>query len=518
MPQFAFSATDTLGNKIEGTLFAGDARGATDQVRQMGYLPQRIEESNRPMVAEEPTQILQVWNIAAPSAPLAPLGGEPETETTEAAAAGREEPWQRGGPVAPSASQPTLTLNAYGNVVPTQRMAPPIVAPPVGGYAAQAGTGVGAGRDVAIPYGGFETRKVSFGQQAAETLIYPIFSGVVFKELPPFFRQFATLINAGLPLYQALSSLEAATGNKKLKEIARAGQRQVEAGGKFSDVMAAYPWIFQPLQIELVRAAEQGGMLDLALKQIADYVEHEIEIRRLISKETLYPKIVLFVALMILGKSALTGGVMAIVGLVLGTLTPLQYLGDTIGALLALLIPIFGCVAIFRLFLFNVPGVREAYDTFKMYVPVTGKITRMFTMARFTRTFASLYRAGFLIPQCLRIAGDASGNAVLRNVARKAIRRTEEGGLVSDALATSNLLPPIALNMFRTGETTGNLDATLDKVADYYEAEGKMKSHQGAVILGVVVFLIMAVMVGSQIVGFYTGTYGGAIQKEIKEE
>ena len=324
MPQFAFSATDSAGNKVEGTIFAGDAGSATQQVRQMGYLPQRVEEAGRAAVAvaEEPTQIMPVWNVAAPSAPLVPLGGAAENETTEMA---REEPWQRGGPVAPSASaQPTLTLNAYGNVVPTQRMETPRMAPPVNGSAAQ--VGAGAGRDIAIPYGPDGAHSTTFGKRLAETVIYPIFAGVVFKELPPFFRQFATLINAGIPLYQALGSLEAATANKKLKEIARAGQRQVEAGGKFSDVMAAYPWIFQPVQIELVRAAEQGGMLDVALRQIADYVEHELEIRRLISRETLYPKIVLFVALMILGIGGITGGMMALVGLVLGQLTPLQYL------------------------------------------------------------------------------------------------------------------------------------------------------------------------------------------------
>ena len=515
MPQFAFSATDSAGNRVEGTIFAGDAGGATQQVRQMGYLPQRVEESGRVAVAEEPTQILPVWNVAAPSASLVPLGNDAENETAEMA---REEPWQRGGPVAPSTSaQPTLSLNAYGNVVPTQRMEAPRMAPPA--YASAAQVGVGAGRDIAIPYGPDGAHAATFGKRVAETVIYPIFAGVVFKELPPYFRQFATLINAGIPLYQALGSLEAATSNKKLKEIARAGQRQVEAGGKFSDVMAAYPWIFQPVQIELIKAAEQGGMLDVALRQIADYVEHELEIRRLISRETLYPKIVLFVAVMILGRGGFTGGTMALVGLVLGALSPLGYFGNTIGTVLALILPLFLTVAIFRLFLFNVPGVREMYDTFKMYFPVTGKITRMFTLSRFTRTFATLYRAGFTIPSCLRIAGDACGNSVLRNVAQKAIRRTESGGLVSDALAESNLVPPIALNMFRTGETTGNLDATLDKVADYYESEGKMKSHQGAVILGVVVFLIVAVMVGAQIVGFYTGgSYTGGIQKEMKEE
>ena len=516
MPQFAFNATDSMGNSVEGTLFAGDAAGATQQVQQMGYQPQRVEEANRPpVISGEPTQMLPVWNVAAHAAPLVPLSeaAEADADTTQ-----RVEPWQRGGPVAPStAAQPTLTLNAYGNAVPTQRMTAPVPETPRL-YPPAARTGTGAGRDVAIPYGEYAVRQISFGQRVAETLIYPIFSGVVFKELPPFFRQFATLINAGIPLYQALGSLESATANKKLKEIAKAGQKQVEAGGKFSDVMAAYPWIFQPVQIALVRAAEQGGMLDVALRQIADYVEHELEIRRLISRETLYPKIVLFVALMILGIGGITGGMMALVGLVLGQLTPLQYLESTIGAGFGLLVPILLSVAIFRLFLFNVPAVREAYDTFKMYVPVTGKITRMFALSRFTRTFATLYRAGFLIPECLRIAGDASGNAVLRKFAIRGIRRTEEGGLVSDALADSALVPPIALNMFRTGETTGNMDATLDKVADYYEAEGKMKSHQSAIILGVVVFLIVAVMVGSQIVGFYTGGgYTGGIQKEMNK-
>ena len=514
MPQFGFSATDKLGNNVEGTIFSSDEATAADQVRQMGYSPLRIGGASH-TTTDEPTQMLPMFTVpAAAPAPLAPLDALPEADALPE----RVEPWQRGGPVAQTAAAaPTLTMNAYGNVVPTQAMNTPSVA---GSYTPRSETGTG--RDRAIPYGTGYTPKRSIGRKFAETLIYPIFAGVAFKSLPPFFRSFATLINAGIPLYQALGSLEAATSNAKLKEVARAGQRQVEAGGHFSDVMAAYPWIFQPVQIELVRAAEQGGMLDQVLMQIADYVEHELEIRHMIRRETLQPKITLTVAFLILGRPGFSGAMPAVSSLVVGTMgkmayTLTDYLMDTFGFALTLLIPVLALTALFRLVLFNISDIREAYDSFKMSVPVIGGIVKMFALSRFTRTYAALYRGGFPMGSCLRIAGDGCGNAVLRRAAYRAVPYAEQGGLVSDAM--QSMMPPIALNMMRTGETTGNMDIMLDKVADYYEAEGKLKSNQGAKIFGVVVFLIVAYFVASAIIGFYTGgTYGGAIEKEMRQD
>ena len=217
---------------------------------------------------------------------------------------------------------------------------------------------------VRIPYARGVDDEKSLKQRFLETMVYPVFSGVVIKELAPFLRQFATLIDAGLPLYQALVALEKNTPNQKLKEMAREGQRQVQAGGRFSDVMAAYPWIFQPMQVAMIRAAEQGGMLDQVLRQVADYIEHEMEIRRLISRETLYPKITLFVALMILGRPGFTSGLPAVSSLVLGSMgkaayTFSNYLMDTVGFGLLIAIPIVAIAIACRLFLFNIAGVRE---------------------------------------------------------------------------------------------------------------------------------------------------------------
>ena len=125
---------------------------------------------------------------------------------------------------------------------------------------------------------------LNLGKIFMETFVFPVSSGVPLKELIVFYRQFATMINAGIPLYQSIVTLESQTRNQKLKGILRECQRQVERGGKLSEIFSAYPWVFSELQVEMIRAAEQGGMLDQMLLRIADYLENEMELRRLISR------------------------------------------------------------------------------------------------------------------------------------------------------------------------------------------------------------------------------------------
>jgi type II secretory pathway component PulF len=518
MPEFAFNANDRHGSLVEGTVNAPDMSAAAEQVRAMGYAPLRIqliESASVPAAvgvsqfspygasgvgtgAPAPVDLTQAFPLETPQ-PLVP-----QTENAQATVQRMErlEPWERGGTIPQAETPPpALTINHNGIPIPAPRA--PQSAPewnrPV----------------VRTPYGaGADTNK-PFAQRFKETLIYPIYAGVVIKDLAPFYRQFAAMINAGLPLYQALSALEANTANPKLKEIARAGQAQVQAGGKFSEVMASYPWIFAPMQIELVRAAEKGGMLDKTLVEIAEYVEHEIEIRRLVSRETLYPKITLFMAFVILGRPGFGGGMPAVASLVVGSMgkmeyTAANYLMDTVGFLAMWIVPIMALVALFRLSLFNVPGVREKYDTIKMAIPGLGGLVRMFAMAKFLRTFAALFRAGFSIPASLEIAGDACGNGVIGATAKRAIPRVERGEFLSDVLSSYGVFPPIAYNMMRTGETSGNLDAMLGKTADFFEDEAKTKSHQTAIAFGVLVFLLVALLVGRAIIGQYM-SYGAGI-------
>jgi type II secretory pathway component PulF len=501
MQQFTFVATDMMGNQIAGTVFANDMVNASEQVKEMGYQPLKVEMQ----VTTTPEQPLAVPSIAPSLEPKMDLTEVPTRTLLNAdivpEESGRVEAWERGGqlPVESIYSQPAVRLSASGQVIkPTPAAVTPLgqIQPTTTGYSGRA--------HIDRPLAPSKTPTPSFTRLLQETLIYPIFSGVVLKELVPFYRQFATLINAGLSIYQSLTSLEASTKNEKLKEIARAGMKQVEAGGRFSEVMARYPWIFSQMQLEMVRAAEEGGLLDQVLRHLADYVEHELEMKRMISRETFYPKLVLFVALMIMGRTGLSGGDLAIVGLVVNG-TGAAYLANTLGFGGAALGVGFGLYALFRLFFFNVGGVREAYDGVKLSIPVVGNIVRQFALARFARCFAALYRGGFSIPRALEISGRTSGNAVIEKAVHRAIGATQQGQLASDSFRASGLFPHMILDMLRTGEMTGGLDEMMDKSADYFESEAKLKSHQAALVFGVIIFLMVALLVGRAVISGYVG-------------
>jgi type IV pilus assembly protein PilC len=528
MAEFAFGATDKVGNTVEGRVTADEVSQAAAQVRELGYTPVWIEprvEQAEPAgepelelatasVGEAPYRVgaLDLTQVWSEQAEPALVGGRPLSGGNSGM-----QPWERGGPIAPPLAAPELNAAASEPTMPMSPVAPGAMQPmatPSGvvGSTAVPGAQPGAERGPTVrpPYAAGSDRESTVWERFKEVFIYPIRSGVVIKDLSGFYRQFATLIDAGLPLFQALVALEANTQNSKLKEIARAGQLQVQAGGRFSDVMAAYPWIFAEMQVQMIRAAEQGGLLDQMLRQVADYVDHELSVRRLIRFETMYPKLVIFFAVMILGRPGFFEVTPAFSLLIIGSMGKNQYtfndyLGDTVGFAMMALVPIFAAIVVFRLFLYNVKGVRESYDSLKTSIPVVGGIVRMFVLAKFLRVYAALYGAGFGMSSILQIAGDACGNVLLRNATLRAIPLVERGALVSDALSRSGFLPPMALDMFRTGETTGGMDQLLDKLADHYEAEAKVKAHQMALIFSAVVFLSVAFLVGMAVIRFYTG-------------
>lgn len=534
MLQYRFSAVDRMGNNVDGTVSAANEALAANQIGQMGY--QLIALETVAVYTEEgngdPGPIGLTAGVPANFAP-APVDSRPRPiDLTQPIDLGQEylpssggygqdsnatvemdarplQPWERGGPIA-SLPAPAMTMSMSGAVIARRGMPLPGES---GGSTREMPRH--PGRAERVPADA-ESKPMPLSQRFMQTLIYPIFSGVVIKDLAQFYRQFATMIGAGLPIFQALSGLEANTKNAKLKKIARQGMEQVQAGGRFSDILAASPWIFKPVQVQLLRAAEEGGMLEQTLRQMAEYVEHDWEIKRLIDRETMYPKLVLFAALMILGRPFIVSPPeMALVNLVLSGMgkkeySGAQYLLDTIGFGLLLLALVVVPYVIYRLFLFNVPRTREALDTFKNAIPGFGKMAKMFAMARFGRTMAALYRAGFGMSHALEISGDAGGNAVLRGAVQRAIPIAERGGLVSDALRSSSFFTPMTLDMFRTGETSGRLDEMLDKMADFYEAEGKLKTHQAALIFGTAVLLIVAILVGIAVISFYAG-YGQGV-------
>ncbi len=322
------------------------------------------------------------------------------------------------------------------------------------------------------------------------------------QELAMFYRQFATLLRSGVPLIQALNALEQQTKHSRLKTILRECQAAISSGAPLSQVMDNYPAVFTTMQIELIRAGETGGMLETMCNRLADYLEREIEIRRKLSRETLYPKIVLSLAGIVYLVIKWTQAGMGASGTALvQEKVKFAAIVAVVGALLWWL----------ARFLNQFPAFGAAWDNFKMFIPGVGGVSRRYATARFCRALSALFAGGVNIVRAVEIAGRACGNRAIAEAMLDGVPLLMSGQGIAAVLARSGVLSPIAVQMARTGEQTGNLDDMLNRVADFLEGEADLKSHQLAVVLGVVAILVAAVIVLMLAIQGYMGVANQAM-------
>jgi type IV pilus assembly protein PilC len=323
--------------------------------------------------------------------------------------------------------------------------------------------------------------------------------------LAQFYREFATMIGSGMTVIQALHTLDDTISHPTVRWAVRGLRQAVERGQRLSENMRNFPEVFSPLAVAVVAAGEQSGRLDEMLGVMADYAERDLELRRLLNRETFYPKILLF----------------AILTIVPGGLTVATTIARGIGAGLRWLAPILGVYVLALLLGVVIYYMIRAYgqsqqgrlgiDRLKLAVPVFGSLANRIAMSRFCRALAALYSAGVPMPQSMRLAGEASANTAVSHAVSAMVFRVEQGGKLSEALAQTGLVPQLVLSMIRTGEQTGDIDQVLHKVADYYDDETKTKIHQLSqtivpicvVIGGIIVFIIAAL--------FFLNFYGGLL-------
>lgn len=331
-----------------------------------------------------------------------------------------------------------------------------------------------------------------------------IFSGVSLSALAVFFRQFATLINAGLPMHQALQTLVRQTRSGPLQRIVQNLSDDVLSGKPVSQGMARHAHVFTPLQISLMRAGEEGGMLDKTLAQIADHQERELDLRRLIRRITFYPKTVLAFAVL------MPIVVPWIIRSIAGANAQSDLLPDT-SRILVYYLPLAVTVYIaFRIALRSAT-VRQAWDWIKLQPPILGSVVRQFAMAKFGRALGALYAGGVPIARAIVVASDACGNSYIAQTIKPAATRIEQGQQIALSLHETGCFPPMALDMISTGEQTGDLDRMLFSLADYYEAEATTKAHVAATAFGVFALLIAAIVVGSMVISFYRNYFGAML-------
>jgi type IV pilus assembly protein PilC len=298
------------------------------------------------------------------------------------------------------------------------------------------------------------------------------------RSLQVFSRQFATMIDAGLSVVSSLVILEQQTDDQALAAVIREVRADVENGMLLSQAMARHPNAFDRLYISMVEAGEAAGILDSVLDRVAVQIEKEMRIRRRVRGAMVYPTVVLVFAILVLIGMLMFlvpvfEGIFSDLGGDLPTLTKMVVAASDLvrGYWFVLFPAIGGAVYGFRRWK-RTPAGRQVWDRFKLRVPAgIGKVVLKVTMARFSRTLATLVAAGVDIIKALEIAGQTAGNWVVESALADVRAQVHQGVPIAQPLVEDPVFPPLVSQMVKIGEETGELERMLDKIADFYEDE-----------------------------------------------
>ncbi|MEW6108092.1 MAG: type II secretion system F family protein [Nitrospirota bacterium] len=298
------------------------------------------------------------------------------------------------------------------------------------------------------------------------------------KDIVVFTRQFATMIDAGLPLVQALEILSTQVENKTLARSLAAIKNDVEAGSTYADSLKKHPKVFSELYSNMVAAGESGGILDTILNRLAVYIEKAMKLKKKVKGAMIYPIVVTTVAVGVIAVIMIfvvptfakmftqMGGslpaptklIMAISGFLAG-----------IGGLI-LLILIIGSIVAFVQIRKTEKG-KAATDRIFLRLPIFGILLRKVAVAKFTRTLGTLISSGVPILDGLEITAKTAGNKIIEYAVMDVRQAVSEGKTLAEPLIKSKVFPPMVTHMIAVGESTGALDAMLSKIADFYDDE-----------------------------------------------
>jgi type IV pilus assembly protein PilC len=337
------------------------------------------------------------------------------------------------------------------------------------------------------------------------------------KVLMIFTRQLATLIDSGLPLLRGLTVLAKQEPNPVLRGTVNALADSVQSGSTFSEALAQHPKIFNKLYVNMVKAGELGGVLEVVLVRLAEYQEKAHKLKNKIVSAMVYPVIVMFIAVAILVFLMLVivpkfkEMFAEMEGAELPTISKVVF--GTSEFFLSSSIWIIPNVVWFFLVVaaiaigFNMwgktKGGRKAIDTLKLKLPIFGDIQRKSAVARFSRTLGTLVTSGVPILQALNITRDTAGNVVISGAIEKVHEAVKEGESIVTPLQASGVFPGMVISMVDVGEETGQLPEMLLKVADVYDDEVDNAVTALTSILEPIMIVILALVVGSVVFALF---------------
>ena len=330
------------------------------------------------------------------------------------------------------------------------------------------------------------------------------------NELTVMTRQLATMISSGMTLLRAFYVLEEQIENTLLKDTVGAVREDIEAGLAFSEALAKHPKIFNPLYVAMVRAGETGGVLEQSLDRVADQLEKDDQLRRQVKSAMAYPSVVLAFALcVLLGLIAFIVpvfvGVFKDFGGELPLITKFTVSMSKVvtGQWYILLFGSIATVIGFKKWRTSSWG-RPQWDRVRLRVPFKiGVTAQKIALARWSRTFAALYSAGVPIMQAIEVTGQTAGNSVVERAMDDVIESVKSGGSIAEPLKDAPIFPAMVAQMIAVGEETGNLDAMLSKVADFYEDEVAAAVKALTSILEPIMIVLVGGIVGFIVIAMY---------------
>jgi type IV pilus assembly protein PilC len=331
------------------------------------------------------------------------------------------------------------------------------------------------------------------------------------KSLTTFTRQLATLVDAGLPLLRGLRVLEKQEKNPTLRRILGDLALSIEGGSTFSEGLAQHPKVFNRLFVNMVKAGELGGVLEVVLNRLSEFMEKAQKIKGKVKAAMFYPVAVLVVAVIILAilmvfvvpkfkaifADMLEGRPLpSFTNLVLGISDMIAH--HAIETVIGLVV--FGIVL--KLLLKTKIG-KKVFDKVALHFPVFGDVISKVAIARFTRTLGTLISSGVPILQALNIVRETSGNVIVADAVRAVHESVKEGETITAPLEASRVFPPMVISMVDVGEQTGALPEMLMKIADTYEDEVDNAVSAMTSLLEPIMIVFLAVIVGSIVIALF---------------
>ena len=316
--------------------------------------------------------------------------------------------------------------------------------------------------------------------------------GVRAKTLTAFYRQLATMYDAGLSITRSLDTLMAQPGSSQLKKALREMRASIGDGATLAEAFAEQSSVFPEMHASIIAAGEIGGSLHISLTSLADLLERTIAFRRKLISGLIYPLLLIHAAVAII-----------LIARTIAESTKEMFTSNPIWMLVGL----YGAVFVFAVLRKVLPAmalVATALEQILVAMPIVGKLWLNAKLARFTCFLATMHRAGLPIMDALEAAGKSSGSRLVDRAARYVASQVREGETLTEALESSRFFPPMLVNMVATGEEGGKMDEMLDKISDYYQGQAETALDALTKIVPFAIYICVAIYMASLIIGAYT--------------